>query len=167
MSSRNSSVSKGVDWTVVVLYAILVAIGILCIFMVEYRSGTNWMQLFLGGKTNYSKQVIFAGFCTLVAAFILMADSKLFTAFANLAYAFGILLMIATFVIGKDIKGSRSWIAMGGGFQSSTCRTLQNLCVIGPGQIPQHAEHRLFQTQITIDSGSHCSIASSLVQTTT
>ncbi|OYU56127.1 MAG: cell cycle protein [Chitinophagaceae bacterium BSSC1] len=116
MSSRNSSLSKGVDWTVVVLYAILVAIGILCIFMVEYRSGTNWMQLFLGGKTNYSKQVIFAGFCTLVAAFILMADSKLFTAFANLAYAFGILLMLATFVIGKDIKGSRSWIALGGGF---------------------------------------------------
>jgi rod shape determining protein RodA len=116
MSTRNSFVSKGVDWTIVTLYAILVGIGILCIFMVEYRSGTNWLQLFLGGKTNYSKQLIFAGVCTLVATFILLADSKLFTAFANLGYVFGILLMLATFVIGKDIKGSRSWIALGGGF---------------------------------------------------
>lgn len=116
MSTRDSSVSKGVDWTIVALYAILVAIGILCIFMVEYRTGTDWLQLFLSGKTNYSKQLIFAGVCTLIATFILLADSKLFTAFANLTYAFGILLMFATFVIGKDIKGSRSWIAIGGGF---------------------------------------------------
>lgn len=118
MNTRNSYVSRGVDWTIVALYAILVSIGILCIFMVEYRTGTNWLQLFLGGKTNYSKQLIFAGVCTLIATFILLADSKLFTALANLAYAFGILLMLATFVpgIGKDIKGSRSWIALGGGF---------------------------------------------------
>lgn len=116
MNSRNSSISKGVDWTIVALYAILVGIGILCIFMVEYRTGSNWMQLFLGGKTNYSKQLIFAGVCTLIATFILLADSKLFTAFANLTYAFGILLMLATFVIGRDIKGSKSWIALGGGF---------------------------------------------------
>lgn len=116
MSSRNISVSKGIDWTIVAVYAILVGIGILCIFMVEYRAGSNWMQLFLGGKTNYSKQLIFAGVCALIATFILLADSKLFTAFANLGYAFGILLMLATFVIGKDIKGSKSWIALGGGF---------------------------------------------------
>jgi rod shape determining protein RodA len=45
-----------------------------------------------------------------------MADSKLFTAFANLAYVFGILLMLATFVLGKNINGSKSWIALGGGF---------------------------------------------------
>ncbi len=74
MSTRNSFVSKGVDWTIVTLYAILVGIGILCIFMVEYRSGTNWLQLFLGGKTNYSKQLFFAGFCTLIATFILQAN---------------------------------------------------------------------------------------------
>ena len=116
MNTRNNSVSQGVDWTIVTLYAVLVSIGILCIFMVEYRTGSNWFQLFLGGKTNYSKQLMFAGVCTLIATFILLADSKLFTAFANLTYAFGILLMLATFVIGKDIKGSKSWIALGGGF---------------------------------------------------
>ena len=48
--------------------------------------------------------------------FGLLADSKLFTAFANLMYAFGIVLMLATFVIGKNISGSKSWIPLFGGF---------------------------------------------------
>ena len=118
MSSRNNqnTISQGLDWTIIWLYAILVSIGILCIFMVEYRPDTNWFQSFLGGKTNYSKQLIFAGFCAIVAMFILLTDSKLFTAFANLLYGFGILLMLATFVLGKSINGSKSWIPIGGGF---------------------------------------------------
>ncbi len=112
----NTEVSKGIDWVIVWLYALLVCIGILCIFMVEYKPGVDVLQSFASGKANYSKQFIFFGFCLVIATFILLADSKLFTAFANLFYAFGILLMLATFVIGKNINGSKSWIPLGGGF---------------------------------------------------
>ncbi len=114
--NRQKNISQGVDYTIIWLYGILMAIGILCIFMVEYRTDTNWAQTFLSGKTNYSKQLIFAGVCVIIATLILLTDSKLFTAFANLFYAFGILLMFATFVIGKNINGSKSWIPLGGGF---------------------------------------------------
>jgi len=117
MNRRNNiSISQGVDWLVIWLYIILLCIGVLCIFMVEYKPDTDIFQSFIGGKTNYSKQVLFAIFCGGVATFILLADSKLFTAFANLLYAFGILLMFATFVVGKSINGSKSWIPLGGGF---------------------------------------------------
>src|ERR1700761_9101724 len=116
LSYKNKSISQGIDWVIVWLYAILVAIGILCIFMVEYKPGTNVLQSFLSYKTNYSKQFIFACISIVVATFILLSDSKLFTAFANLLYTFGIFLMMATFVIGRDIKGSKSWISIGGGF---------------------------------------------------
>ena len=115
-TKKNSAVSPGVDWIIVWLYAILVAIGILCIFMVEYKPGVDVFESFITGKTNYSKQLIFSGVCVVFATFILLADSKLFTAFANLLYAFGIVLMLATFVIGKNINGSKSWIPLGGGF---------------------------------------------------
>jgi rod shape determining protein RodA len=101
---------------IVWLYAIMVAIGVLCIFMVEYKPDVNLLNSFIGGKTNYSKQLIFTAICVLVATFILLTDSKIFTAFANLMYAFGILLMLATFVLGKNINGSKSWIPIGGGF---------------------------------------------------
>ncbi len=114
--NKSNNISQGVDWIMVWLYAILVSIGILCIFMVEYRIDSNWLQLFVSGKTNYSKQLIFAAFCAVVATLILLTDSKLFTALANLLYVFGILLMLATFVLGKNINGSKSWIPIGGGF---------------------------------------------------
>ncbi len=115
-SSSHSSISKGVDWLVIWLYAILVSIGILCIFMVEYNPDKFTMGSFFTFNTNYSKQLLFAGICALLAIFILLSDSKLYTAFANLFYVFGILLMLATFVLGKDINGSKSWIPLGGGF---------------------------------------------------
>ncbi len=117
MSKRNNNfATQGVDYVVIWLYAMLVAVGILCVFMVEYRPGTDWFTSFLDGQTSYSKQLIFAGVCAIAATFILLTDSKLFTAFANLFYLFGILLMLATFVIGKNINGSRSWIPLAGGF---------------------------------------------------
>lgn len=113
---QNKSISKGIDWVTVWLYAFILAVGIMCIFMVEYNSDQPWLSSFLTGHTNYSKQLLFAGICVVVATFILLSDSKLYTAFANLLYAFGIVLMLATFVIGKSINGSKSWIPLGGGF---------------------------------------------------
>lgn len=120
------------DALIVWLYAILIAIGITCIFMVEYKPGVDIVSSFLGGKTNYSKQLFFAGICVVVATFIMLSDSKLFTAFANLSYAFGIVLMLATFVIGKNINGSKSWIPLGGGFNlqpAELCKIFTSLAL--------------------------------------
>ena len=113
---NNNNFSKGTDFAVIILYMVMVAIGILCIFMVEYNPNLNWSSSFLTAKTNYSKQIYFAIFCAFIAIFILLMDSKVFTALANLLYAGGILLMLATFVLGKDINGSKSWIPIAGGF---------------------------------------------------
>jgi rod shape determining protein RodA len=116
--ARNSNfkATSSIDYISIWIYALLVTVGVLCIFMVEYKADTDVLQTFLGGKTNYSKQLMFAGISVVLALFILLTDSKFFTAFANLFYAFGVLLMLATFVIGKTINGSQSWIPMGGGF---------------------------------------------------
>lgn len=113
MKQRNPEIGKGVDWLLVWLYALLVFIGLLCIFSVEYRSGDSVVQSFLGFKKNYSKQFFYFIACIVLATFILLTDSKLFTATANLSYFIGVLLILATFVVGKEIKGSKSWIPLG------------------------------------------------------
>ncbi len=106
-------ISKGIDWVTVWLYIIMVTIGILCIFSVEYHgSGDIWINI-IELKKNYSRQLLFLGISSIVAIFILLTDSKFFTATANLSYVLGILLMMATFVLGKDINGSKSWIPLG------------------------------------------------------
>jgi rod shape determining protein RodA len=113
MYKKNAEIGKGVDWILVWLYAILVIIGLICIFSVEYRSTDNVVQSFLGFKKNYSKQLFYFIACIVLATFILLTDSKFFTATANLSYLVGIALVLATFVVGKEIKGSKSWIPLG------------------------------------------------------
>ncbi len=106
-------ISKGIDWITVWLYIILVCIGLLCIFSVEYHSSENILDNIAGLKKNYARQLLFIGISAIAAIFILLTDSKFFTATANISYAFGILLMLATFVVGRDINGSKSWIPLG------------------------------------------------------
>lgn len=113
MQQRKPAIGKGVDWMLVWFYALLVIIGLLCIFSVEYRVNDNVLQSFLGFKKEYSKQLYFFIASIIVATFILLTDSKFFTATANLAYMFGILLILATFVVGKEVGGSKSWIPLG------------------------------------------------------
>ena len=95
------------------LYAIIVIFGIICIYSVEYKSTDNFLQTLTGFKKNYSKQLFFFGACAVLAIFILLTDSKFFTATSNISYLVGIVLVLATFVVGKEIKGSKSWIPLG------------------------------------------------------
>ncbi|MFC4263292.1 rod shape-determining protein RodA [Ferruginibacter yonginensis] len=113
MYQRNASITKSTDKLLIWLYAIIIIIGLVCIFSVEYKSTDNFTQTLLGFKKNYSKQLFFFGGCCVLATFILLTDSKFFTATANLSYLIGIVLILATFVIGKEIKGSKSWIPLG------------------------------------------------------
>ena len=113
MYQKNISITKGNDKIIMALYALLIFIGLVCIISVEYKSTDNFIQTFFGFKKNYSKQFFFFAACCVVGAFILLTDSKFFTATANLSYLIGILLILATFVVGKEIKGSKSWIPLG------------------------------------------------------
>ena len=113
MHNKNPTISKGIDWLMVWLYAIIVIFGIICIYSVEYKSTDNFLQTLTGFKKNYSKQLFFFAACAVLAIFILLTDSKFFTATANISYLIGIILVLATFVVGKEIKGSKSWIPLG------------------------------------------------------
>ncbi len=111
--NRNPQISKGIDWLVVWIYLAIATVGLLAIFSVEFRNGDNWTQGLLGFKKEYSKQFYFLLASIIVGGVILLTDSKLFTAMSNLSYAFGIVLILATFVIGKEVGGSKSWIKVG------------------------------------------------------
>ena len=111
--NNQAAISKGIDWVTIWFYMILVCIGILCIFSVEYHNNENILQNITGLKKNYSRQLLFLGISVIIAVVILLTDSKFFTATANLSYVLGIFLMMATFVVGKDINGSKSWIPLG------------------------------------------------------
>jgi rod shape determining protein RodA len=117
MSQRNPTISKGVDWSLVWIWFILCAIGIACIFAASWHDGDNIVQGFISLKTDYSRQLLFLILAGIVGTFILLTDSKFFTATANLGYAFGIFLLLLVFPFHTRIKGTESIIRFGSAFQ--------------------------------------------------
>jgi rod shape determining protein RodA len=113
MSDRNPSISKGVDWSLVWMYFLLVAIGLIAIFAATYKEGDPVIQSFLRFRTDYSKQFYFFCASLVLALFILLTDSKFFTATANLWYVVGIFLLLLVFPFHTDIKGTKSIIKLG------------------------------------------------------
>ena len=110
---NDAAITKGVDWVLIWMYILFVSIGVLCIFSVEYHNNEDILRNIFGLKKNYSRQLLFIGISSVVAVLILLTDSKFFTATSNIGYVFGIILMMATFVLGKNINGSKSWIPLG------------------------------------------------------
>lgn len=114
MNYNNPAISKGIDWSIVWIYLLLVAIGIMAIFGATYDEGDPVIQSFLGFKTDYSKQFYFFVAATIVGLLILLTDSKFFPATANLWYAAGIVLLLLVFPFHSEVKGTKSIIRMGG-----------------------------------------------------
>lgn len=117
---------------VIWIYVFLVVIGIMSIFANEYRDGEDWVQGLLSFKTDYSKQFFYFGVSLVLATFILVTDSKFFTATANIFYAFGIFLMLLVFPFHTEVKGTESIIRFGGGFQlqpAELCKVFANLAL--------------------------------------
>ena len=98
----------------IVIYAALVIIGVLMIFANEYKEGESILQPVLTQSKDYGKQVLWVGISSVFAIFILLTDSKFFTATANLLYGLGILLCLAALFVGSEVKGSKSWLVLGG-----------------------------------------------------
>lgn len=113
MSQRNPTISKGMDWSLFGIYILLVAVGLAAIFSVTYKEGTPVVQSFLSFGTDYSKQFYFFLVSLVLGLFILLTDSKFFTATANLFYAGGILALLLVFPLHSNIKGTESIIKLG------------------------------------------------------
>jgi rod shape determining protein RodA len=131
MNQRNPSISKGVDWLVIWLYMALVTIGILSIFSVTYREGESVLDGFLKLRTDYGKQFFFFIISLVVGLFIILTDSKFFTATANIWYVIGIVMLLLVFPFGTKVKGTESIIRFGG-FQiqpADICKVFVNLAL--------------------------------------
>lgn len=132
MSQRNPSISKGVDWSLVWIWFFLSVIGVTCIFAASWHEGDNIVQGFISLKTDYSRQTLFLVIAGIVGTFILLTDSKFFTATANLGYAFGIILLLLVFPFHTRIKGTESIIRFGSAFQlqpADLCKLFVNLAL--------------------------------------
>lgn len=98
------------DKPLLLVYLLLVAAGWFNIYSVVYDPES---MAGFSLATRYGKQLVFIGFAVLLAAFVMIADVRIFTQFAYLYYGICILLLLAVLVIGTEISGAKSWIKVG------------------------------------------------------
>lgn len=113
MNRRDPAISKGIDWSLFWIYLILVVVGLVAIFGATYKEDDPVLQSFLNFKTDYSKQLYFFVVALLLGLFILLTDSKFFSATANIWYAVGIFMLLIVFPFHSNIKGTESIIKVG------------------------------------------------------
>jgi rod shape determining protein RodA len=126
----NAEISKGIDWTLVLLYLVLCIIGIMSIFAATYRN-EDLIPGFLSMRTDYSRQTIYLLISLVLGVFILLTDSKFFTATANLFYFSGLLLLLLVFPFHTEVKGTKSIIRFAS-FQlqpAELCKIFVNLAL--------------------------------------
>ncbi len=104
------SISSRLDWPIILLYLALVCIGISAVYSVEYIS---FHEPFFDMSKSHMKQITWLGISLFIGLIILLTDSKFFSSVAYLSYLLGIVLLLATFVLGSEVKGSHSFIKFG------------------------------------------------------
>lgn len=130
MKNNSFEISKGIDWTLIGVYVLLVLTGIASIFATTYRDEAI-VNGFLSLNTDYSRQLLYFVICIVIGSFILLTDSKFYTATANILYVFGVLLLILVFPFHTEIKGTKSIIRFSG-FQlqpAELCKIFVNLAL--------------------------------------
>ena len=130
MKNNSFEMSKGIDWTLIGVYVLLVVTGIASIFATTYRDEPI-VNGFLSLNTDYSRQLLYFIICIVIGSVILLTDSKFYTATANILYVFGVVLLLLVFPFHTDIKGTQSIIRFSG-FQlqpAELCKIFVNLAL--------------------------------------
>lgn len=109
-SYSNSSLFGRVDKVALGIYIAIAVIGLLCITSASYDpDSANIFSM----EHNYIKQLMWIGISWAMGTVVLLLDRRLFHMFAYPAYAFGILLLLAVLLFGKEINGAKAWFQFG------------------------------------------------------
>ncbi len=110
MRSQRNNILLQIDWTLIILYLLLISFGWMNIY--SAASSENHHEIF-DFATRYGKQIIWIGLSFVICVFLLFIESSFYEKFAAYIYLFCMLLLAGLFVIGKNINGATSWYAIG------------------------------------------------------
>lgn len=99
------------DWSVVLVYFVLVILGWFNIFASVYDSETasNIFSLSL----NSGKQLLWIGTALVLITIILIVDFRVYETLAPILYIVLIVMLIAVLFLGTKINGARAWFQIG------------------------------------------------------
>ncbi len=110
MAQQISNILQKIDWHIVVIYVFLVFAGWINIYSAVFdESAASIVDI----DQKYGKQLIWIIAAFILAVSIIIVDSGVYYAFADVFYIAVILALIGVYLFAPEIKGARSWIEIG------------------------------------------------------
>ena len=101
---------EGVDRWTVLLYVLIVLVGFVSITSASYDDGIASTFSF---SHFYMKQLVWIGGAFAAAIIVLLIDASAYHKWAYLLYILGLLLLLSTLVVGREVNGAKAWFEFG------------------------------------------------------
>ncbi|MCE7995907.1 MAG: rod shape-determining protein RodA [Roseivirga sp.] len=108
---RNEGGIGNLDWSVVLIYLVLITLGWFNIFAATYDDSAARSIFDL--TTNSGKQLLWIGTSLVLIAIILIVDFRIYESLAPILYIIFILMLMAVLVFGKETNGAKAWFELG------------------------------------------------------
>lgn len=110
MRQERTNIFYGVDWFIVLIYALLVGFGWMNIYAASF---TEEETSILNFSTRYGKQLIWIILSIPIIIFTLFISGKFYERFASIFYLICIASLLGLFVFGTEVNGAKSWYRFG------------------------------------------------------
>lgn len=101
---------RNLDWSIVILYLILVAMGAVSIYAASYDF--DHASIFSFDEFS-GKQIRWIGLSFVLGFVMLLVDKRMYETYAYPIYIGVMILLAVTIVVAPNIKGSHSWLVLG------------------------------------------------------
>lgn len=107
---ERKNVFNNIDWTLIILYLVLVLLGWVNIYAAVYNEEHNSI---FDISQSYGKQMIWIASSLFLGLVILLTDARFFSTFAYIIYGLTIFSLVVVLAVGSEISGSKSWFQIG------------------------------------------------------
>ncbi|MEL7832484.1 rod shape-determining protein RodA [Fodinibius sp. Rm-B-1B1-1] len=102
---------KELSWSLILIWASLIIVGLIAIYSATQGPVAEFLPGYI--QVNFYKQLISFGIAILLLIALQFVNPRSFQEGSYIFYGLGILLMILTLFIGKEVNGARSWLVLG------------------------------------------------------
>lgn len=105
------SSARSFNWILVGFWVSLVTVGLVAIYSATQGPVAEFLPSYI--QINFYKQLVAFGLAIAVLAGMQFLDPRLFKEGSYLFYGIGLVLMVLTLLIGREVNGAKSWLVLG------------------------------------------------------
>lgn len=106
---REESLFGNIDWTLFIVFAVMVLIGIANVYSAAYNPKAPFLFDF---SQKYGKQIMWVGFSTFLGLLVFLIDASIYRKFAIPIYLFCLILLVIVLFM-PPVNGARAWLGIG------------------------------------------------------